>query len=341
MKNIFACFAVIVFLLVPSGGQAKSIFDLMSGPKTWDQKMEACQGGDATQCFVVGNGYRTGMGGAPARNLDLAQKYLTLGCKGGNKSACKSLYDIGFIFQRGRGDRGEKIAKDRKRAMNIWTLGCQAGHGLSCTALGSVYEKGKVVPKDMAKALELYRAGCKDRSIRGCRKVGELIQAGDPVAALEFFEKSCDWKDSWACAGAGLIYLEGRGVEQDYPVAAAYLIRSCDKAPSKNSPQGCLALGGLYEKGLGVEKDLAEAAKYYRRSCAYKRMRLAEGCFKLARAYQMGRGVKADGNAAHEYYGLACRLKLKKGCVEQHRNRCKRLNIPQSCAWLKKHGHKK
>jgi uncharacterized protein len=338
MNKLFACLVAFTFLLIPTTGMAGSIFNPL-GPQTLEGKIKACEEGDATECFVVGNAYRTGVG-AP-KSLDQAEKYLSLSCKGGHKSACNSLYRVGYIFQRGKGDRGEKIGKDKVRAMNIWKVGCEAGYGLSCTALGSVYEHGKLVQKDMDKALELYRTGCKGRSIKGCRKVGELIQAKDPAEALKFFEKSCRWKDSRACAGAGFLYLKGKGVEQDHAVAARFLIQSCDKTPSKNDPRGCLALGGLYEKGSGVEEDQTEAVKYYRRSCMYRGLRLAEGCFKVARAYQTGRGVKPNGNSAHEYFGQACKLRLKKGCVEKYRDECKRLKIPGSCAWLKKHGHKK
>ena len=62
----------------------------------------------------------------------------------------------------------------------------------------------------------------------------------------------------------GLMYLSGKGVEQNYAKAFELFQRSSNQGYD----WGMNNLGGLYEKGWGTEPDLAKALSLYRDAAA-------------------------------------------------------------------------
>ena len=65
------------------------------------------------------------------------------------------------------------------------------------------------------------------------------------------------------CNNLGLLYVEGRGVEQDDKKASEYLKIACDFGDAV----GCYHLGFLYKEGAGVEKDLSISKSYFKKAC--------------------------------------------------------------------------
>ena len=85
-----------------------------------------------------------------------------------------------------------------------------------------------------------------------------LIYGGDSAdlrKAAELLEKAGSMGHAPAKGAAGLMYLDGRGVEQDY--AKAYSLIS--EAAASLDPLSMYALGRMYEGGLGVEQSDREA----------------------------------------------------------------------------------
>ena len=76
--------------------------------------------------------------------------------------------------------------------------------------------------------------------------------------------KAADAKLAMAENNLGLMYLSGKGVEQDYGKAFELFQRSANQGYD----WGMNNLGGLYEKGWGTEQDMAKALFLYREAAA-------------------------------------------------------------------------
>jgi TPR repeat protein len=297
--------------------------------------LEECRAGEMSQCRVAGNRYRFGTN-AP-RDLALAAECYGRICENGDESGCKSLYDIGYNHLTGKDHLGKEIPQNYKIAMDLFDISCSGNYGPSCTALGEGYTNGQGVNKDPAKGLSLYVKGCETGSPRGCLYAGNHYAKQDFATAKPYYEKACGWENTHACAALGRYYFDNKAGGQSDPLALEYLLKSCSGTVSTNDSNGCYTLARMYKTGRGTPKNLSEAVVYFRRACYLSRPKHAEGCVKLAQAYQTGRGIEKDANGAHEYFRQACGLGNPTGCLEMHKDRCKRLGQPDSCKWLKKH----
>lgn len=94
---------------------------------------------------------------------------------------------------------------------------------------------------------------------------------------------------------AGLAYMDGIGVEQNYTEAA----RLFRLAANQGNDEARTNLAFLFQEGLGVEKDEAKAFKMYR--TASKNGNL-NGMFHLAVSYEFGAGTTKDLAKAAEWY---------------------------------------
>ena len=94
---------------------------------------------------------------------------------------------------------------------------------------------------------------------------------------------------------AGLAYMDGVGVEQDYKEAA----RLFRLAANQGNDEARTDLAFLFQQGLGVEKDEAKGFKMYR--IAAKNGNL-NAMFHLAICYEYGTGTNLDLNKAVEWY---------------------------------------
>ena len=79
-------------------------------------------------------------------------------------------------------------------------------------------------------------------------------------------------------------YLAGRGVSQDFKLAAYWY----EKAAGARDPQAELQIGYFYEAGVGVAKDPARAAHWYQLAASGGSLRAK---VNLAIAYLWGTGV--------------------------------------------------
>ena len=149
-----------------------------------------------------------------------------------------------------------------------------------------------------------------------------------------------------AQAGLGVMYLNGRGVPQDYAEAAKWLRRAADHGEvSAQSSMGTMyklgwgvaqddnealkwfqrageqgeataqnAMGVMYQAGRGAPQNHVEAAKWFRRAADQG---LAVAQINLGLAYAKGEGVSQDHVSAHKWFNLAAKL----GSQEAERNR--------------------
>lgn len=95
-----------------------------------------------------------------------------------------------------------------------------------------------------------------------------------------------------------LMFLAGRGVEQNESRAAVLLNRAAGKGVARAQ----LALAGLYDRGEGVKQDFAQAADWYREAALQG---AAEAQLNLGIMYENGQGVPQDCSQAADLYRLA------------------------------------
>lgn len=85
---------------------------------------------------------------------------------------------------------------------------------------------------------------------------------GKPDRARTILEAAIALGDIEAMTGLGLMYFEGRGVQQDYARAAELLLTPAEAG----DPHAQNALGQLFERGLGLPQSNELALKWYRLS---------------------------------------------------------------------------
>ncbi|MCO8043109.1 sel1 repeat family protein [Acinetobacter bohemicus] len=104
-----------------------------------------------------------------------------------------------------------------------------------------------------------------------------------------------------AQAELGLMYLQGKMVEQDLATGLKYL----QQAASQHNALALNALGEAMEQGVGVTPDLDQAMAYYRQAAAQVN---ADAYGHLGRLYTKGVGVERDIATAREWLEKASLL---------------------------------
>ena len=135
-----------------------------------------------------------------------------------------------------------------------------------------------------------------------------LVPSGAALAAnnseLQTLTRECELKNGKACSKLGSIYLNGKGVTQDYAKATEYLAKGC------NLQYGlaCGGLGSLYY----LEKDYTKAAEYLAKGCE---LQYGTACGILGGRYSAGEGVPQDYAKAAEYFAKGCELQDRHACA--------------------------
>jgi hypothetical protein len=127
---------------------------------------------------------------------------------------------------------------------------------------------------------------------------GEAVARGDYGRALRLIRPLANDGEASAQYNLGLMYVAGRGVEQDY-VAAAVWFR---KAAEQGYVLAQSNLGALYLYGRGVTQDDTEAVTWFRKAADQGD---AVGEFLLGNQYANGKGVPQDYVRAHMWFSLS------------------------------------
>lgn len=116
--------------------------------------------------------------------------------------------------------------------------------------------------------------------------------------ALEQYLEAAAGGDALAQYNAGLMYLKGRGTEEDDEEALEWYRKSAEQgfAPAQNS------LGWMYANGLGTERDDEEAVAWYRKAAEQGHPRAQ--C-NLGWMHEEGLGVEQSDEKALEWYRKA------------------------------------
>ncbi|MGP1579901.1 MAG: tetratricopeptide repeat protein [Wolinella sp.] len=121
-----------------------------------------CNNGDSKACETLGIGYNRGWYGF-SEDLQKAIFYFEKVCKKGNEKdenfadACTSL---GIIYE----EKLPRAQRDYKKAMKLYTLGCEGGAELGCRGVLDIYAKGHGVPKNPAKGAAYLKKLCDSKN---------------------------------------------------------------------------------------------------------------------------------------------------------------------------------
>ena len=122
----------------------------------------------------------------------------------------------------------------------------------------------------------------------------------------------------------GIMYMDGKGVQRNLPLAAQWLARSA----ANGSSLGQNNLGGMYRDGKGVNRDFGKALTYFSASAAQGN---AAGQMNLGLMFLYGQGVRQDLSRAYMWFDLAAAQNLDKAAY--HRSlAASRMSVQQQIA---------
>ncbi|EFC41815.1 predicted protein [Naegleria gruberi] len=92
--------------------------------------------------------------------------------KGAQQGCIKSQFNIGFLYQNGKGDK-----QDYSKAMEWYLKAAENGHSASQFQIGWLYKHGKGVKQDYSKAMEWYLKAAGNGHSASYHNIGCLYQA--------------------------------------------------------------------------------------------------------------------------------------------------------------------
>jgi len=122
----------------------------------------------------------------------------------------------------------------------------------------------------------------------------------DDAAAARWYRTAAEQNHLLAQNNLGLLYQEGRGVEQDDASAVEWYRKAAEQGLA--TAQG--NLGRMYDAGRGVVRDLTTAARWYRKAAEQGHV---GSQYRLAVMYDEGAGLVRDTGKAVKWYHRAAK----------------------------------
>lgn len=211
-------------------------------------------------------------------------KALDLFHKAAAQGDARAMYYIGLMYGRRPGGLAHKD-KDGKTAFDWYRMAAEKGDSDAQAEMGDAYDP-EAVP-------------------------GSVPVARDAAKAVEWYEKAGAQGHIRAALLVAHMYLDGRGVKQDYAQAQKWFreVDSVDIGIVDGAQiyvdavvDAKLHIGLMYQKGLGVEKDQREALRWFRRAAAFWS---PDALYLLGQAYETGDGVPQDNVQGWALYKLS------------------------------------
>jgi TPR repeat protein len=165
--------------------------------QTWITMLNvACQHESGRACMTLGSALNDGQ--LVPRDLSESAKSFGAACDLSVREGCLSL-----------------VALVRGAGKEVLEQPCARGDGESCFFLASLYYAGQGVAKDSRRAVDLFRQSCSSGWLRGCGGLAECYRAGEGVEsdaqqAIAYFEKACRGGIAASCFSAGDMYRQTR-----------------------------------------------------------------------------------------------------------------------------------
>ena len=205
---------------------------------------------------------------------------------------------LGVCYKNGTG-----VAKDEKKAAELYAKAADMGNADAIVNLGICYEYGTGVTKDEKKAAELFANAADMGAANAVAILGICYEHGtgvtkDEKKAAELYAKAADMGNADAMVKLGICYEYGTGVAKDEKNAAELYAKAADMGNAR----AILNLGLCYDYGTGVAKDEKKAAELYAKAAD---MGNARAIVNLGICYEYGTGVAKDEKKAAELYAKA------------------------------------
>jgi len=178
------------------------------------QLREMAEQGDAKSQCLLGIVYFQG-GGVP-KNYAEAVRWFRLAAEQGCASA---QFNIGYMYSRGYG-----VPRDKSEAAKWCSMAAEQGDSFAQRELGFMYDEGRGVPQDETEAIKWFSKSIVSRYLK-LAKSGEA-DAQYNVAderGTDTLQRLAESNKTDAQYNLGLLYLEGKGVQQDEAEAAKWL----------------------------------------------------------------------------------------------------------------------
>ncbi len=201
-----------------------------------------------------------------------------------------------------------RLTNDEKKVLYYSAKSCEGSETIQCTDVLIPFFKTDIVEHYL-----YFFNECKNENVSVCNSLGWLYMQGrgvkqDYTTAVALYELACNKGNVEGCFNLGFMYDKGHGVKQDHTKAESLYEMACNK----NNQLGCFNLGWLYAEDHGGKKDYTKAVSLFRQICD-KGMK--GGCSSLGFMYDKGRGVKQDRTKAASLYEIGCKDGIESACV--------------------------
>lgn len=200
--------------------------------------------------------YQAGLTAFGAGNYDLALKEWKPLAEGGDP---KAQHGMGLLYEMGKG-----VEKpDYAQAAKWYELAAKQHFAAAENNLALLYVDGRGVAKDEKKAIELWQLAAEAGNPWAQFNLGNRYAQGWGVAkddqkAVQYWQDAAEAGNGPASYNLGLLYYHKQD-EQSLLQAVKYF----SAAAKTGLPEAQYAMGELARQGKGVEHDLQKAAQWY------------------------------------------------------------------------------
>jgi TPR repeat protein len=197
-------------------------------------------------------------------------------------------------------ETGRHVAKDEKRAAELYRKAAEQGNALAQACLGGLYKDGKVVTKDVFAAVAWYRRSAEQGHVDGQVGLACVYFWGDAeisknsAEAAKWFIKAADQGSTIAQTNLAWLYSIGDGVPQSHATA----IRLYESVAAKGQPLGYSNLAEMYRDGEGVERNFPKALELFKKAAE---LGDAASMREVGLIFLDGRGVKRNRASARQW----------------------------------------
>ncbi|PSM51741.1 Sel1 domain-containing protein [Campylobacter blaseri] len=266
----------------------------------------------------------------------------------------RQIYKILFLFILGFSNSLANNLNDYEKYIISLDESCKKNDLKSCHNLATAFYEGVIIQQDLNAAFILYNKACNGKFLESCFNVGVMSENGQGVKKDEFLafdkysltctkDKKNRYKQSVGCPNLAILYIDGRGVKQDYKKGIEILDETCKNSNIKS----CDIITKIYKDGyLGIKPRPEEFKKILEQQCKksnaifchkladellskndnnlYEKaililkkacdLKLAKSCLDLGVLYANGKFVNQNLEIAKDYFGKACDLRDPIGC---------------------------
>lgn len=192
---------------------------------------------------------------------------------------------------------GEGASEDYAAAGRWFALAAAQGHPGASNQLARYRFEGLGGDKDVEEALRLFESAAASGDPQHVYDLARALEVvGDDMSRVaQLYQQATDAGLDDAAVSLGVLYQEGRGVEQDYLRA----LELYEGPAAQGNGRALNNLGLLYVRGTGVPQDYARAAEYF---TAAVELGLPTAMTNLGVLYENGYGVELDEERAKALY---------------------------------------